>query len=75
MAVRLIETLTFPVTGMTCAACASSVESMINTQAGVEKAEVNYATQSVKVVFNPDMIQAVNLQQSVNHSIELCVFR
>jgi transposase len=56
MAAQLVETLTFPVTGMTCAACASSVESMISTQAGIEKAEVNYATQSVKVAFNPDRI-------------------
>ncbi|HEY8783646.1 MAG TPA: heavy metal translocating P-type ATPase [Mucilaginibacter sp.] len=60
-----LETLTFPVTGMTCASCASSVESMIGAQKGVEKAEINYAAQSVKVAFHPEMIQPVNLQQSV----------
>ncbi|WP_394771890.1 cation transporter [Mucilaginibacter sp.] len=60
-----LKTLTFPVTGMTCAACASSVESMISTQMGVEKAEVNYATQSVKVAFHPDLIEPAGLQQSV----------
>jgi Cu2+-exporting ATPase len=65
MEAQLTETLILPVTGMTCAACASSVESMISVQAGVKKAEVNYATQSVKVVFNSELIQAVNLQQSV----------
>ena len=56
MATLQLQTLTFPVTGMTCAACASSVESMIGAQRGVEKAEVNYATQSVKVVFHPEII-------------------
>jgi len=65
MAAQLVETLTFPVTGMTCAACASSVESTIGAQKGVEKAEVNYATQSVKVAFHPEMVQPVSLQQSV----------
>ncbi|MFD2866402.1 heavy metal translocating P-type ATPase [Mucilaginibacter antarcticus] len=65
MAALQLQTLTFPVTGMTCAACASSVESMIGAQKGVEKAEVNYATQSVKVAFHPEIIQPVSLQQSV----------
>jgi Cu2+-exporting ATPase len=51
-----LQTLTFPVTGMTCAACASSVESMIGSQKGVEKAEVNYATQSVKVAFYLELV-------------------
>ncbi|MBD1366523.1 copper-translocating P-type ATPase [Mucilaginibacter sp. ZT4R22] len=65
MAALQLETLTFPVTGMTCAACASSVESMIGAQKGVDKAEVNYATQSVKVAFHPEIIQPAGLQQSV----------
>ncbi len=65
MAAQLVETLTFPVTGMTCAACASSVESTIGAQKGVEKAEVNYATQSVKVAFHPEIVQPMSLQQSV----------
>ncbi|MEO8949535.1 MAG: cation transporter [Mucilaginibacter sp.] len=65
MSAPSITTLTFPVTGMTCAACASSVESMIGAQKGVEKAEVNYATQSVKVAFHPEIIQPAGLQQSV----------
>ncbi len=60
-----LHTLTFPVTGMTCAACAASVESMIGAQKGVEKAEVNYATQSVKVAFHPEIVQPAALQQSV----------
>lgn len=59
------QTLTFPVTGMTCAACALSVESIIGAQKGVDKAEVNYASQSVKVAFHPDTIQPANLQKAV----------
>ncbi len=59
------QTLTFPVTGMTCAGCAASVESMIGAQKGVDKAEVNYASQSVKVAFHPQIIQPVNFQKAV----------
>jgi len=65
MTVLQLQTITFPVTGMTCAACAASVESMVGAQKGVERAEVNYATQSVKVSFYPDIVQPENLKQSV----------
>jgi P-type Cu2+ transporter len=65
MSAHPITTLTFPVTGMTCAACAASVESMVGAQNGVQKAEVNFATQTVKVSFDPELIQPVNIQQSV----------
>lgn len=60
-----VEILTLPVTGMSCAACAASVESMIGAQKGVDKAEVNYATQAVKVAFHPDVVTLDNLRQSV----------
>ena len=42
----------FPVTGMTCAACASSVESILNHTDGVNKATVNFASSSVLVEYN-----------------------
>ena len=60
-----VEILTLPVTGMSCAACAASVESMIGAQKGVDKAEVNYATQAVKVAFHPDVVTLGILRQSV----------
>ncbi|WP_184549867.1 heavy metal translocating P-type ATPase [Mucilaginibacter sp. FT3.2] len=65
MATQQLETLTFPVTGMTCASCASSVESMIGAQKGVEKAEVNYATQSVKVAYHTEIVKPEDLARSV----------
>lgn len=58
-------TLSFPVLGMTCASCATSVESMIGSQPGVEKAEVNYASQSVKVLFHPNQVQPPAFQKAV----------
>jgi Cu2+-exporting ATPase len=55
-----IYKVTLPVTGMSCAACAVSVESMLKSTAGVENAAVNYANQSVSIGYDPD---AVDLQQ------------
>lgn len=41
----------FPVTGMSCAACAASVESVLNSQPGVVSAAVNFAASSVWVEY------------------------
>jgi copper-(or silver)-translocating P-type ATPase len=60
-----IETTSFPVLGMTCASCAVSVESMIGAQTGVKQAEVNYATQKVKVTYDAGVIQPEGMQKVV----------
>jgi Cu2+-exporting ATPase len=45
--------VTLPVTGMSCAACAVSVESMLKSTSGVADAGVNYANQSAWVDYDP----------------------
>jgi Cu2+-exporting ATPase len=60
-----IETISLPVLGMTCAACAVSVESMVKSLLGVQKAEVNYATQTVKVDFDPSSVQPPKFREAV----------
>ncbi|HSC80044.1 MAG TPA: heavy metal translocating P-type ATPase [Chitinolyticbacter sp.] len=42
------QTLTLPITGMTCAACATRIEKVLNRQPGVT-ATVNFATESAQV--------------------------
>lgn len=54
--------LTLPVSGMSCTACASSVESILKSQDGVDAAVVNYSTASVKIKFNPVAVSLVDLQ-------------
>ncbi|GBR67268.1 heavy metal translocating P-type ATPase [Gluconobacter kanchanaburiensis] len=44
------ETISFPVGGMTCAACAARVEKVLNRQEGV-KATVNFASERAQVAF------------------------
>ncbi|MAX79797.1 MAG: copper-translocating P-type ATPase [Crocinitomicaceae bacterium] len=46
----------FPVTGMTCAACASSVESILGHTDGVKNASVNFASSSVLVEYDATLV-------------------
>ena len=55
----------FPVTGMSCAACAASVESMISAQDGVDSANVNYGSASVGVSYDPKTISPKEIKAAV----------
>ena len=55
---------TFPVTGMTCAGCASSVESILNHTEGVAKANVNFANSSVLVEYDK-VLSPADLQNAL----------
>lgn len=57
---------TFAVGGMTCAGCAASVESMLNAQDGVLRANVNFANHSVFVQYLPDKISFSQMQKAVS---------
>jgi Cu2+-exporting ATPase len=62
------QKITVPVTGMSCAACAVSVESMLKHTAGVADAGVNYANQSVYIDYDPKTTNLPALDQ-VLHGI------
>jgi Cu2+-exporting ATPase len=55
---------TYPVVGMTCAACAVSLESYLGSQKGVEKVVVSYPNQSVFVEYRNDLIQELDLARA-----------
>ncbi|MBD8067784.1 heavy metal translocating P-type ATPase [Bacillus sp. PS06] len=48
------ENVSLSITGMTCAACASRIEKNIGKVPGVQKANVNLATEKASVTYNPD---------------------
>ena len=56
---------TYPVTGMTCAACAISVESMLKSVEGVKDAGVNFANQTAWVEFDQSQTAPQKLQNTI----------
>jgi Cu2+-exporting ATPase len=56
---------TFPVEGMTCASCASSIESMLRAREGVQEANVNFAGKTVQVAYEPAAVTPVQLRETV----------
>ncbi|MGV3685077.1 MAG: heavy metal translocating P-type ATPase [Daejeonella sp.] len=55
----------FPVTGMTCAACAVSVESMLKSSSGVKDAGVNFANQTAWAEYDEKVTSPLELQKTV----------
>jgi len=52
--------VTLPITGMTCANCAFTIERNLNKVEGVE-ARVNFASERAKVIFEPEMVKGGDL--------------
>ena len=55
----------FPVTGLSCASCASNVELKLNKQAGVVRAAVNLASQIATVEYLPSEVKPADLKESI----------
>lgn len=56
---------TLPIIGMSCSACAISIENMLNKQEGVIKANVNYANASLLVEIDSQKTSIPKIQASV----------
>ncbi|HYE55650.1 MAG TPA: cation transporter, partial [Chitinophagaceae bacterium] len=56
---------TFPVTGMSCAACAVSVESMLKSAKGVKDAGVNYANQTAWAEYDSNQVTPATLKNTI----------
>lgn len=55
----------FPVTGMTCAGCAASVESMLKSADGVLDAGVNFANQTAWAEYDEKRTNPIKLQNTI----------
>ncbi|MFQ5856718.1 MAG: HAD-IC family P-type ATPase, partial [Anaerolineae bacterium] len=53
--------LSLPVTGMTCANCAMTIERNLKRQAGVQDANVNFANEQAMVEYDPGAVSASDL--------------
>ncbi|MBN4950684.1 heavy metal translocating P-type ATPase, partial [Staphylococcus sp. EG-SA-2] len=56
-----VETVELDITGMTCAACSSRIEKVLNKMNGVQNATVNLTTEQAKVDYYPEETDADKL--------------
>ena len=64
--------LNLPVTGMTCANCAMTIERNLKRQAGVEDANVNFANEHASVTFDPGTVSTgdlVHLVEDIGYGV------
>ncbi|MCM1312935.1 MAG: heavy metal translocating P-type ATPase [Roseburia sp.] len=59
---------TFPVTGMSCAACAARIEKTLNEVEGVAEARVNYASSTVFVTFAGEQCSVTQMKSAVQRA-------
>jgi Cu+-exporting ATPase len=59
------ESKKFKITGMHCASCANIIEKTFKKTKGVQSAEVNYGTETAKVIFNEDEVSAIDLSKKI----------
>src|SRR5829696_3282634 len=62
------KNLTLPVTGMTCASCASRIERGLKKVTAVETRQVNLASEQATVPYDPQQIQPHDLVAAVERS-------
>ena len=63
--------LTLAITGMTCASCAARIEKVVGGMPGVRTMQVNLATESATVVFDPELAS----QRQIREAIERLGFK
>jgi len=59
------KSIQVPVTGMTCANCAMSIERALRKVQGVHDVNVNFGTEQATVSFDPDQVQVQSVIQKV----------
>ncbi|MDT3995938.1 heavy metal translocating P-type ATPase [Mammaliicoccus fleurettii] len=63
----LTEKLDLDVYGMTCAACSSRIEKVLNRQQGIETATVNLTTEQASVEYNPELIDEKSIIDKIKN--------
>ncbi|HVW33967.1 MAG TPA: heavy metal translocating P-type ATPase [Acidimicrobiia bacterium] len=61
-----VRAIDLAVSGMTCGSCAARVQRTLGRQAGVERADVNFATGRATVVFDPARVAVEDLVAAVD---------
>ena len=62
------QSITLPVTGMTCANCVKTIERNVKKLDGVQVAEVNYATEKLAITIDTAKLSMDDVIQKVRHA-------
>lgn len=67
-AIEEVETkeISVPISGMTCAACAKSVEKAVGKLDGIESVNVNFATEKAIIKYNPKSVRLSEIKQAIS---------
>lgn len=58
--------ISVPISGMTCASCAKSVEKAVSKLEGVESVNVNFATEKALIKYNPKTVRLSEIKQAIS---------
>lgn len=61
-----LREVTMPISGMTCASCAASVEKAVKKIEGVEKVSVNFATEKATVIYDTNSTRISEIKQAIS---------
>lgn len=67
MTTNQLENQTLQLKGMSCVACANSIQKAINRLEGVEECVVNYALEEANVIYNPQLTNIQTIGQVVEN--------
>ena len=59
------RTVSIPIGGMTCASCVSRIEKVLKKLDGVESAQVNLATETAQIRYNPGQVRLSGIREAI----------
>ncbi|OFX35725.1 MAG: copper-translocating P-type ATPase [Bacteroidetes bacterium GWA2_32_17] len=62
---KILKSAEFPVSGMSCATCATTVESTLKSLNGVDSASVNFATKTVQINYNSEVVTPFDFKKAI----------
>ncbi len=63
-----MESKTYSINGMTCAACAKTIERRLGKLQGIESISVNYAAEKASIIYNPDLVHLPEIKQAISNA-------
>jgi P-type Cu+ transporter len=63
-----VKDVIIPISGMTCASCANSVEKAIKKLPGIQEVSVNFASEKAKVIYNSAEVRISEIKDAITNA-------